>query len=170
MTILADAWQAGIDAVVLDPTLNRGGFVDAIQTVINPGVTNAEGNDFVDGVAAEFNRLGIIPSPTYNNLRNNSIIPNPVLHRAVFDALPGINTLLVTVPVLDALLLMNLRDERDSVNDALARYDVLIAAEPNGTVGRFVKDGMRDAKRALRLYKESVRSQIRAITGDPDST
>lgn len=169
MTDIATAWQAGIDAVVADNTLNRGGFVDALQSVITDGLSNAEGNDYVDAVATEFNRLGVINNPTYNNLRGN-IIADPVLHRNLYDALAvSLNQLPEAGPVLAAARLTELRDDRDNINAALDRCDALIAAEPNGTVGRLVKDILRDGKRSLRQYKEQLRDEIRNITGDPDS-
>lgn len=168
MTTINEAWQAGIDAVVADNTLNRGGFTDALQTVITDGLSNAEGNAWVDAIAVEFNRLGLINNPTYNNLRGN-IINDPVLHRSLFDSIGTIGFLPETAPVQEAAQLTTLRDERDNVDAALARVDVLIAAEPNGTVGRQVKDILRAGKRELRQYKEQLRDQIRNITGDPDS-
>lgn len=168
MTIsLEQAWQAGIDAVVADNGLNRGGFVDALQTVITDNFSNAEGNAFVDAIAVEFNRLGIINNPTYNNLRGN-IIADPVVHLALINSIGTIGFLPETAPVLDAINLTNFRDDRDNVNAAIDRCDALIAAEPNGTVGRLVKDVLRQGKRELRSYKEQLRDQIRNIIGDPD--
>lgn len=166
---IATAWQAGIDAVVADNTLNRAGFVDALQTVITDGLSNAEGNAYVDAVAAEFNRLGQINNPTYNNLRGN-IIADPVTHRALYDALAvSLNALPEALPVISAAQLTALRDERDNVDATLLRCDDLIAAEPSGTIGRQVKEVLRDGKRKLRDYKEQLRDQIRNITGNPDS-
>ena len=163
------AWQAGIDAVVADNTLNRGGFVDAMQTVITDGLSNAEGNAYVDAVATRLNGFDIINNPTYPSLRGK-IIADPVAHRTLYDALAtDLNALPEAEPVLAAARLTGARDDRDNVNAALARLDVLIAAEPAGTVGRLVKDVMRDGKRALRQYKEELRDQIRNITGDPDA-
>lgn len=170
MTItINDAWQAGIDAVVADNTLNRSGFVDAMQTVITDGLSNAEGNAYVDAVAVEFNRLGQINNPTYNNLRGN-IIADPAVHRELYDALAvTLNALPEAVPVLQAVELTNLRDERDNVAGAITRCDELIAAEPAGTVGRLVKEVLRDGKGSLRGHREQLRDAIRNITGDPDS-
>ena len=169
MTDIATAWQAGIDAVVADPTINRGAFVDALQTVITDGLSNAEGNAYVDAVAAEFQRLGQINNPTYNNLRNN-IASDPVTHRALYDALAAsLNALPEAVPVLQAARLTDLRDERDNVDAAITRADDLIAAEPAGTVGRLIKDLLRAGKRELRQHKQTLRDEIRNITGDPDS-
>ena len=169
MTTVADAWQAGIDAVVADNTLNRAGFVDALQTVITDGLSNAEGNAYVDAVAAEFNRLGIINNPTYNNLRGN-IIADPVAHRNLYDALAtALNALPEAAPVIQAAQLTGLRDERDNANAAIDRLDVLIAAEPSGTVGRLVKEVLRNGKQLIRQHKEQLRDAIRNITGNPDS-
>ncbi len=168
MTTINDAWQAGIDAVVADNTLNRAGFVDALQTVLDRRFSNGDGNAWCDAVAAEFNRLGLINQPTYNRLRAN-IIDDPVAHRALFDALGTIGQLPETLPALQSAQLIDLRDERDSVNGAITRCDELIAAEPGGTVGRLVKDVLREGKRNLRGFKEQLRDQIRNITGDPDA-
>ncbi len=167
--MIEDAYQAGIDAVVADNTLNRAGFVDAMQTVITAGLSNAEGNAYVDALAAEFQRLGQINNPTYNNLRGN-IIADPVLHRELYDALAvALNALPEAAPVITAASLTTLRDERDNADAAITRLDDLIAAEPSGTVGRLVKEIFRNGKQLLRQHKETLRDQIRGITGDPDS-
>lgn len=169
MTTVADAWQAGIDAVVADNTLNRGGFVDAMQTVITQGFSNAEGNAFVDAVAVVYEQSNIINNPTYNNLRGH-IIDDPVKHRTSYDSLAvAINSLPEFVPVNEAAQLMDLREERDNVDAAITRCDDLIAAEPPGVVGRLVKEVLRGGKRELRGHKEQLRDQIRNLTGDPDS-
>lgn len=169
MSLLPDAWQAGIDAVVADNGLNRGGFVDAMQTVITDGLSNAEGNAYVDAVAVQFNAFNIINNPTYNNLRGH-IIDDPAAHRALWDGLAvALNALPEAEPVLEAASLTALRDERDNVDAAITRSDDLIAAEPAGTVGRLVKEILRDGKRLLRQHKQALRDQIQNITGDPDS-
>ena len=169
MATIEEAYQAGIDAVVADNGLNRGGFVDALQTVITDNFSNAEGNAWVDALAAEFNRLGIINNPTYNNLRGN-IIADPVVHRALYDALAvTINALPETNPVLQAAELTRLRDDRDNADAAIDRCQALIDAEPAGTVGRLVKEVLRDGKRLLREYKQQLRDQIQNLTGDPNS-
>lgn len=167
MADIREAWQAGVDAVVADNTINRGGFVDALQTVITTQFSNQEGNDLVDAVATEFNRLNIINNPTYNNLRSN-IIDDPVAHVELFEALGTIGRLDELLPAVQALRLIELREDRDNINDALDRYDVLIAAEPNGVVGRLVKETMRAGKDLLRQHRETVRNEIRTLTGDPD--
>lgn len=169
MTDIIEAWQAGVDAVVADNTLNRGGFTTAMRTVITDGLSNAEGNAYVDAVAAEFNRLGIINNPTYNNLRSN-IIADPVAHMELYLALgASVTNLPEAEPVIESARLTELRDERDNINAAIDRCDDLIAAEPAGTVGRLVKEVLRVGKQQLRQHKEALRDEIRNITGDPDA-
>ena len=167
--MIGDAYQAGIDAVVADNTLNRGGFVDAMQTVITSNLSNAEGNAYVDAVAAEFNRLGLINNPTYNNLRNN-MIADPVLHRGLYDALATtLNALPEATPVLEAAQLTELREDRDNADAAITRLDDISAAEPGPpAVRRLVREILRDGKRQIREHKQNVRDQIRNILGDPD--
>jgi hypothetical protein len=168
MITLSDAWQAGIDAVIADNSLTRGQFTDAMQTVIIDGLSQGDGNDYVNAVAEEFERLGLINNATYSNLRAD-IISDPVKHRLLYDALLGeLNSLPEAEPVLDAVELTNLRDERDNVDNAIDRLDVLIGAEPGGTVGSLVKEAMRGGKANLRTHKQALRDQIRNITGDPD--
>lgn len=168
MTTPADAWQAGIDAVVADNTLNRGGFVDALQTVLVRRFTNQEGNDWVDAIAARFDSLNIINNPTFNNLRGH-IIDDPVAHRDLWDSLAvTILQLPESLPAIESARLIELRDERDNIDGAIDRCNVLIDAEPPGTVGRLVKEVLRGGKNELRGQKERLRDEIRNITGDPD--
>lgn len=170
MTTAAEAWQAGIDAVVADNTLNRGGFADAIRTVLVFRFSNAEATDWIDAVAVEFERLGIINNPTYNNLRGH-IIADPVEHRTLFDALATtLDALPESIVASDSAKLVELREDRDSTNDALARLDVLIAAEPApAPVRRLVREILRNGKDHLRDRRERVKSLINALAGDPDA-
>lgn len=168
MTTLSDAWQAGIDAVVADNTINRGDFADAIRTVVTVQFSNAEATAWIDAVAVEMERLGIINNPTYNNMRGH-IIDDPVKHRAMFDSLATIQQLPEGKPAERALELIDLREERDNIDAALDRCNVLIAAEASGIIGRFVKEILREGKEKLRGHKEEVRARIKRITGDPDS-
>lgn len=168
MTTYNDAWQAGIDAVVADNTLNRGGFADAIRTVLTTRFSNSDATAWIDAIAAEFERTNIINNPSYNNLRGH-IIDDPVKHRAAFDALSTVAQLPETAPAAQSAELIGLREERDNIDAAIARLDAIIAAEPNGVVGRLVKDVQRQGKDNLRGLKQQVRERIRQITGDPDS-
>lgn len=169
MATIQDAYQAGIDAVVADNTLNRGGFVDALQTVITSNLSNQEGNDYVDAVAGEFQRLGIINNATFNNLRSN-IIADPVLHLNLWIALgTTLNALPATVPVAEAAALTQLREDRDNANAAIDRLQAISDAEPGpAPVRRLVREILRDGKGRIREYKEQVRDQIKGIIGDPD--
>lgn len=168
MSTINDAWQAGINAVIADNTLNRGGFADAIRTIVTIQFSNAEATAWIDAVAAELERTNVINNPTYNSLRGH-VIDDPVKHRALFDSMATIGQLAETQPATRALSLLELREERDNIQAALDRCDVLIAAEPSGIVGRLVKEVLRQGKQSLRQHKEEVRNQIRNITGDPDS-
>ena len=170
MTTIAEVWEAAVDAVIADNTLNRAGFVDALQTVITTGLSNSEGNDYVDAIAVEFERLGLINNATYNNLRGEIISEGKVTAMAQYEALAiTLNALPAAVPVLEALELQNLREDRDEADNAIDRCQALIDAEPSGAVGRLVKEVLRDGKRQIAEYKRSVRDQIQNITGDPDS-
>lgn len=171
MTTLSDAFAAGVDAVIADNTLNRGGFVDAMQTVLVSNFSNAEGNAFVDALAVLYNSLNQTNNPTYNNLRGDIIDDGDVVAKAKYEALAvAINALPEAVPGNRAAQLVDLRDERDNIQAALDRVDVLIAAEPNGVVGRLVKrEVLRKGKDNLRGLREAVRQSIKNITGDPDS-
>jgi hypothetical protein len=170
MTTIREGYEAGVDAVIADNTISRGEFVDAVQTVITAGLSNAEGNAWVDAVAVEYNRLGQHNNPTYNSHRGFIISAGKTVAMALFAGLDrNISGLPESLPVVNAAQLTLLREERDSIDAAIDRMDVLIAAEPGGTVGRLVKDELREGKQRLRQRKEAVRAAIQAITGDPDS-
>jgi len=169
MSTISDVWKAGIDAVIADNTINRQGFVDAMQTVITQGLSNQEGNDYVDAVAAEYNRLGSINNPTYSSLRGDIVSRGDVASLAFYESLTTVAQLPESKPVENALELQLLREDRDNIDAAIDRCNVLIAAEPAGPVGRLVKEVLRHGKDNLRGHKEEVRNQIKQITGDPDS-
>ena len=156
MTDIATAWAAGVDAVLADNTLNRGGFVDALQTVITARFNNGEGNAFTDAIAAEYARLGVINNPTYNNLRAEIIREGRDTALALFDALA------VTI---NAARVIELRTERDEVNTSIARLQDLRTGE-----SRQVREAINLGVEQLRVYREQLRDELRNLTGDPDAT
>ena len=167
MSTYNDAWQAGIDAVVADNALNRGGFADAIRTVVTIQFSNSDATDWIDAVATELNRVGLINNPTYNNMRGN-IINDAVAHRAMFDALATIGRLPETQPAIAALNLLELREERDNIDAAIDRCNVLIAAEPPGVVGRRGRRSRsRDLDRRAR-HSQRRRRHRRGAADDVD--
>ena len=163
MTTISDAWQAGIDAVVADNTLNRAGFVDALQTVITQRFSNAEGNAWCDAVATEFNRLGLINQPTYNRLRAH-IIADPVIHRSLFDALQAtISTMPETLVAVTSLRIINLRADRDEVNTSISTLQGFKTGQTQQ-----VRDSLDAGIAALRQQRENIREALRGLIGDPD--
>ena len=170
MTTVADAYNAGVDAVIADNTLNRAGFVDAMQTVITQGMSNQQGNDFVDAVATLYQSLNQMNNATYNNLRGDIIADGADVAKAKFSALASsLNQLPESEPLIVAANLIDLRSDRDNINGGLDRLEVLRQAEPSGPVGRLVKEILRDGKNRLREYRQQVRDAIQSATGDPDS-
>ena len=171
MTNINEAFRAGIDAVVADNGLNRGGFADAIRTILTQRFSNAEATAWIDAIAAAYEAVGIINNPTYNNLRGAIInAADADEAEALFNALgASITTLPETRPAIDAAEIIDLRDERDNIDAAITRCDTLISGEPAGTVGRLVKEVLRNGKDLLREQKRAVRERIEIITGDPDS-
>jgi len=170
MTTTRDAIEAGIDAVVLDNTLNKGGFADAVRSVLTANFTNAEAVAWLDALAVEYNRIGQTNNPTYGNWRGQILDLGKAVWLELWDALQvNITGLAETAPATQSALLISLRDERDNIDAAIDRFTALIAAEPNGTVGKLVTDEMRGSKSRLRERKQRIRAAIEAITGDPDS-
>jgi hypothetical protein len=163
MTTLSDAWQAGIDAVVVDNTLSKGDFADAMRTVITSNFSNGEATSLIDAVATEFNRVGVINNPTYGNLRSN-IINDAVAHKALFDSLSTIGQLGEAKPAEAALELIELRAERDEINTSITTMQ---GFKTGAT--RQVKDALNQGIENLRGHKEQIRQRIQQITGDPDS-
>ena len=163
MITFSAAWQAGIDAVVADNTLNKGGFADAIRTVITSNFNNAEATALVDAVATEFNRVGVINNPVYANLRGN-IIDDAVAHRALFDSLSTIGQLPEAKPAEEAIELIMLRDERDEINTSITTMQ---GFKTGAT--RQVKDALQQGIENLIGLRQAVRSRIEQITGDADS-
>lgn len=171
MTDINQAFRAGIDAVIADNTLNGGGFNDALRTVLTDRFSNAEATAWRDAIAGVYNQVGLINNATYNNLRGSIInAADADEAEALFDALGGaIAVLPETLPAVQSAQLIDWRDERDNFDAALDRVDVLIAAEPAGTVGRFIKELLRNSKDLLRQEKQRVRELIQGLTGDADA-
>lgn len=169
MTTLNDAFEAGVDAVIADNTINQNGFENAIQALVTT-LGNADADAWVTELVVEYERIDLINNPTWANFRAKIIADAKPLAMEVFTAMEAAVNLLPTTPqVREDIRLMDLRDERDNIDAAIDEMDVLIAAQPAGTVGRLVKDALRAGKDLLRAYKEQVREEIKSITGDPDS-
>ena len=170
MTDTVQAFRAGIDAVFADNALSAGDFNSALQSVLTAQFSNADAAAWRDAIPVELNRLELCNNPTYVSMRNQFILASTAQRAEdLFAALTTINALPETEPALLSARLIDLREDRDEVNNALARCDVLIAAEPAGTVGKLVKDVLRQGKDSLRGYREQLRTEIQNITGDPDS-
>lgn len=171
MTTLRDAYEGGIDAVLADNTLDRGGFADAMRLVITDGLSNGDTTAWIDALATYFNSLGIINNPTYNNLRNEIINSGKDVSLALFDNLyEKIRDLPESQQPVERALLQSYREDRDNADAAITRMDQLIAAEVGGgLVGRLVRQELRNAKQRLRDVKAEAREGIGRYTGDPDS-
>ena len=160
-----DAYQAGVDAINANNALTRGEFADAIRTVVTAGFSDAEAKEWTDAIAAEYFLLGISGAATYASLRTH-IKNAPGAAVLLFEALGvSINQLPETHLVNQSLMLSGLRVERDEVNTSI---DAMTGFKTGAT--KQVKEALNLGIDQLRGYKESVRDQIRAITGDPDST
>ena len=165
MTTIVDAFKAGIDAVIADPTINRSAFVDAVQTVITQRLSNQEGNDWVDAIAVEYNRLGIINQPTYNRLRNHIESEGADVANELFIALQAVITLLPeSAEPISAVRIMDLRNERDEINTSIATMQGF----QTGATAQ-VREALRQGIESLRQHRENVRAQLRGLIGDPDA-
>ena len=166
MTTTSDAWRAGVDAVFADNTLNRNGFVDAIQTVLHTRFGNPEGRAWVDAIATLQFGLGYISADSYNQLRNDEILRDTAQGaQDRFDALAvGINQLPESAPAIESAQLIELRADRDSVDTSITTMQ---GFKTGAT--RQVTDALNIGIDALRTEKENLRAQIRRITGDPDA-
>jgi hypothetical protein len=165
MTTTADAFEAGIDAVIATPTLNKGGFADAIRTVIDQSYTNSEATAWIDAIAVEYQRTGQINSATYSSFRSKINSDGKDLALIRFNALEqSISQLDETRNAAEAIELIDLRAERD---EADANIDILIALKAGQP--RQVREAIQLGIEQLRGYKQQVREQIQNLTGDPDS-
>lgn len=165
MTTIADTFNAAVDAVIADNTLNRGGFVDAMQTVVTTGLSNAEGNDFCDALAVLYQSLNQINNATYNNLRGNIISDGADVAKDKFDAFSTrVNALPETVPIFDAIRLMDLRAARDEINASITTMQGFKTGQTQQ-----VRDALNEGINHLQALREQVRNEIRGLTGDPDS-
>ena len=163
MTTNSDAYQAGLDVLAANTSAKKGAFADGIRTVVNGGYSDADAKEWIDAIAAEYFRLGITGAATYSSLRSH-INSKPAIARLLYDALQvSLGFLPETHEVNRALTLSDLRAERDEVNTSI---DSMTGFKPGAT--RQVKDALNLGIDQLRGHKETVRDQIRSITGDPD--
>ena len=165
-----DAWDAGIDALIADNALDKNGFVDALKAVLTDGVTGKEIRDYVDEVITVYNELGIINNDTYASYRNEVVNTGADASKRLYFALSvEVNSVPGFTVVNTGATLTGARDERDNINAAIDVIDVVIAEQPNTTVGRLVRESQRGAKQALQEQRRRVRNIIEGILGDADA-
>lgn len=170
MTTISDAYAAAVDAAIADTGITKNEFCEVMRTVLTDALSKQETLDFIDATAVEYERLGQINNPTFASWRNGLINDGKSLALAKFEAFQtNLAALPETAPLHGSAVLIDLRDDRDSSNGAIDRMDLLILAEPPGTVGKLVKEVLRDGKRSLQEHKQALKDQIQAITGDPDN-
>lgn len=164
MTTLNDMYEAGVDAIIADNTLNRNGFEDALKAVVTT-LNNADADQWVTELIDEYFRLDGINNQTYNSFRSRIISDGKTLTMELFKALEtAVNTLATTPQVREDINLMNLRIERDEVDTSITTMQ---GFKPGQTAQ--VRDALNVGIDALRIQKERLRDEIRTITGDPDS-
>lgn len=86
MNEIQDAFAGLVDAIILDNALTRSQAGDVIET-FGPTLPGVVARDWIDAVAAEYNRLGIINNPTWSSLRNGVITDGDVASKLLFIAL-----------------------------------------------------------------------------------
>lgn len=164
MTTITDAWQAGVDAVVIDNGLTRQDFGIAVRTVLTSNFSPDTATDWVDAVATEFNRLGVINNPTWVSLRGN-IISDAAAHVLLFESLVTVGQLPETLLATDSARIITLRADRDIIDTSIDRLTAIIDSESDN----LVKEAVRIGKQAAQEQKQRIRDTIQAITGDPDA-
>lgn len=162
MTTNADAFMAGVDAAILDNTLNRGGFADAVRTVATINVSDAEAKAWIDAIATEYERLGIINNATYGALRSEVISEGATVARALFEALATtINAMPEDSPINFSVRKTDLRAERDEVDGNITTLQGLKTGQP-----KQVKEAIDLGINELRGHKERVKTELVNL-GDP---
>jgi len=165
MTTIRQAFEAGIDAVIADNGIDKGGFADAIRKVIDRAYTGGEAKAWIDAIAAEYVRVGQTTNDQYSGLRSKIVSDGKALALIRFDALTlSIDELPETIATRLAIELIDLRAERD---EADANIDILQKLKDGQP--RQVREAVQLGIDQLRGYKQSVRDQIKARTGDPDN-
>lgn len=163
MTTAADAYMAGVDAVLLDNTLNRGGFADAIRTVATINVSDAEAKAWIDAIATDYERLGIINNPTYSSLRGEIINEGATTARDLFEALSvTINALAESAPINFSVHKSDLRAERDEVDANITILAGLKTSQP-----KQVRDAINIGMDELRGYKQRVIDELQSLGDAP---
>lgn len=158
MSTNADAWKAGIDAIIADNTLNRGGFADAIRTVATIS-SNAEVIDWIDEIAIGWETIGIINNPTYNSLRAEIINEGATVAQAQFESLQTLVNALPSTLIINAdLRKQDLRAERDQID-----ANIVTLVDLKDGENRQVKEAINLGINHLRQYKEQVRDELKAI-------
>lgn len=160
MTTNSEAFEAGVDAVIADNTLNQNGFENAVQTIAT-GISNAEADAWVAALVVEYNRVGITNNPTYGNFRGEIINEGKATALALFGALAAtINALDETQPVNTDLRKIDLRADRDEVNTSIDTLQAFIDL-PAST--KQVKEALRIGIHELRGLKRRIIDELQAM-------
>ena len=121
MATLQDAWDAMVDAIIADNSLSRGD-AGAVIEGFGPEMRGADARNWIDAVAVEYNRLGIINNTTYSNLRNSHIVADgAAAAKALFMALnSAILALAETAVVNNAIIRQDLSEQLAEITTSQA--------------------------------------------------
>ena len=151
-----------VDAIIADNTLNKGGAADAIR-IVATGSSGAEARAWIDAIAVEYGRLGIINEPgTYNKLRAEIIREGVTTAEELFTALAtSINALDESVVINEDLRRVDLRDQRNEVTISIATMKGFkIGASDQ------VKDALDHGIAELRKERERVKTELKGLNED----
>lgn len=116
MSLLTDVWAVWTADVNNPPLPSLSDATDILQAA-GPTLTDQEGDDWWNAVAAEYDRLGIISGAgTYTQLRAEVNSSGETISNELFISLQATITLLPeTAPVEIALLRQSLLDEQSQI-------------------------------------------------------
>lgn len=175
MTTLTELYTAAVNAVITNAEINRAGVVDAMQIVLPQGLSNVEGNAFIDALATSYADLGIINAPTFGAWRRGVTSNGADNAINLFEALAiRIHAMPETEVVVRELTLYDLRGQRDNLNAALDKLNETIdAIEVDDSIPKIVRGllgtALRQSRKTLHQMRVSLRDEIRNLSGDADS-
>jgi hypothetical protein len=176
MKLLIEFIEAFVDFIVANGTASKSEAVDFLQTQTN-GVNNAEGNAFMDAMAAYTESLGWNAQPTYNNMRNMIVNDGDVKSKAFFNAVlqnmiesAGFQDPVVQ-EVLRALRIFDLQRQRTrlveqiqfivSARDALPAGTAATTNREENAMRRAYRIGLQD----MRAERDGIDNRISANNG-----
>lgn len=156
MNTIKDAFNAVVDAIILDNALSRADAGDIVNT-FGPTLSNAQSRGWLDVIAQEYNSLGINNNNTYANLRNGIVNDGDIASKNLFDALA---VRIGSLPESEVVTIAIVFEAATQAQAAIAANIVIVGGFKTAGANQQLDDSLDQAISFLNNLDLNLRNQL----------